>query len=142
VAVTRVHHTGVVVRSLDEAYAFFRDTLGLRVLKEEHIADQGVRAALLDLGNSLLELLEPVEPDTGIARYLERRGEGLHHVCLEVDDIEAELSGLKAKGVELIDETPRAGLTGAVAFLHPSALHGVLVELVHGPTAYRVGGAR
>jgi len=150
VAVTRVHHTGVVVRSLDEAYGFFRDTLGLRVLKEEHIADQGVRAALLDLGNpalsevegSLLELLEPVEPDTGIARYLERRGEGLHHVCLEVDDIEAELSGLKAKGVELIDETPRAGLTGAVAFLHPSALHGVLVELVHGPTAYRVGGAR
>ena len=140
-AVRRVHHTGVVVRSLDEASAFFRDTLGLRLLKEEHIADQGVRAALLDLGNSLLELLEPVEPDTGIARYLERRGEGLHHVCLEVDDIAAELAGLKAKGVQLIDETPREGLTGAVAFLHHSALHGVLVELVHGPTAFRVGGA-
>ena len=137
-AVRRVHHTGVVVRSLDEAYAFFRDTLGLRFLKEELIADQGVKAALLDLGNGLLELLEPVEPDTGIARYLQGRGEGLHHVCLEVDDIEAELAGLKAKGVQLIDETPRPGLTGTVAFLHPSALHGVLVELVHGPTAFHV----
>ena len=136
--VTRIHHTGVVVRSLAEASAFFRDTLGLRFLKEAMIEDQGVKAALLDLGNSLLELLEPVEPDTGIARYLESRGEGLHHVCLEVDDIEATLADLKAKGVPLVDETPRDGLTGTVAFLHPSALHGVLVELVHGPTAFRV----
>ena len=136
--VTRIHHTGVVVRSLEEACGFFRDTLGLRFLKEAMIEDQGVRATLFDLGNSLLELLEPVEPDTGIARYLESRGEGLHHVCLEVDDIEATLADLKAKGVPLVDETPRDGLTGTVAFLHPSALHGVLVELVHGPTAFRV----
>ena len=136
--VTRIHHTGVVVRSLEEASAFFRDALGLRFLKEAMIEDQGVKAALLDLGNSLLELLEPVEPDTGIARYLESRGEGLHHVCLEVDDIEATLADLKAKGVPLVDEAPRDGLTGTVAFLHPSALHGVLVELVHGPTAFRV----
>ncbi len=135
--VGRVHHTGVVVRSLDEAYALFRDTLGLALLKEELLPDQGVRAALLDLGNSLLELLEPVQPDTGIARYLERRGEGLHHVCLETDDIHAELARLASQGVPLIDEAPRAGLTGTIAFLHPSALHGVLVELVHGPTAFR-----
>lgn len=135
-AVTRVHHTGVVVRSLEEAYAFFRDALGLPLLREETIADQGVRAALLDLGNSLLELLEPVVPDTGIARYLERRGEGLHHVCLEVPDIDAALADLKAKGVPLVDEAPRAGLAGTVAFLHPTALHGVLVELVHGPSAF------
>lgn len=128
--VNRIHHTGIVVRSLDEAYAFYRDALGLPVLKEELIQDQGVKAALLDLGNSLLELLEPVEPDTGIARYLERRGEGLHHVCLEVDDIVASLAELKAQGVELIDEVPRPGLTGTIAFLHPSALYGVLVELV------------
>ena len=128
--VNRIHHTGLVVRSLDEAYAFYRDALGLRVVKEEMIQDQGVKAALLDLGNSLLELLEPVEADTGIARYLERRGEGLHHVCLEVDDIVASLAELKAQGTELIDETPRQGLTGTIAFLHPSALHGVLVELV------------
>ena len=129
-AVNRIHHTGLVVRSLDEAYAYYRDALGLRVVKEELIQDQGVKAALLDLGNSLLELLEPVEADTGIARYLERRGEGLHHVCLEVDDIVASLAELKAQGTELIDETPRQGLTGTIAFLHPSALHGVLVELV------------
>ncbi|MCH7838414.1 MAG: VOC family protein, partial [Chloroflexi bacterium] len=81
-AVTRVHHTGVVVRSLEEAYAFFRDALGLAVLKEDRMEDQGVKGALLDLGNSFLELLEPIVPDTGIARFLERRGEGLHHVCL------------------------------------------------------------
>jgi methylmalonyl-CoA/ethylmalonyl-CoA epimerase len=131
----RVHHIGVVVRSLGESYAFFRDALGLALVKEELIQDQGVRAALLDLGNGYLELLEPVTPDTGIARYLERRGEGLHHVCLAVPDIDAALADLKAKGAELIDETPRPGLTGTIAFLHPSALHGVLVELVDARTA-------
>ncbi len=129
-AVNLIHHTGLVVRSIDEAYAYYRDALGLRVVKEEMIQDQGVKAALLDLGNSLLELLEPVEAGTGIARYLERYGEGLHHVCLEVDDIVASLAELKAQGTELIDETPRQGLTGTIAFLHPNALHGVLVELV------------
>ncbi len=128
--VNLVHHTGVVVRSMKEAYRFYRDALGLRLVKEAFIEDQGVNAALFDLGNGLLELLEPVEPDTGIARYLERRGEGLHHVCLEVDDIEAALADLKAKGVPLIDQEPREGLVGTIAFLHPSALHGVLVELV------------
>jgi methylmalonyl-CoA/ethylmalonyl-CoA epimerase len=139
--VVAIHHTGVVVRSIAEAYAFYRDTLGLRVIAETTIEDQGVRAALLDLGNSLLELLEPVVPDTGIARYLERRGEGLHHVCLEVDDLRASLAGLKSKGVQLIDEEPRAGLVGSIAFIHPGALHGVLVELVDGPTAVHRAGA-
>lgn len=129
-AVNLIHHTGVVVRSLEESYAFFRDTLGLRVVKEAVMEDQGVKAALLDLGNGLLELLEPIEPGTGIANFLEKRGEGLHHVCLEVDDISAALADLKADGVELIDEEPREGLTGTIAFLQPSALHGVLVELV------------
>jgi methylmalonyl-CoA epimerase len=136
-APSAIHHIGVVVQSMDSAFEFFRDNLGLRLLKEETVEDQGVRAALLDLGNSFLELLEPTVPDTGIARYLERRGEGLHHVCLEVDDIHASLADLKARNVPLVDETPRDGLTGTIAFLHPSALHGVLVELVHGPTAFR-----
>ena len=106
-------------------------------LEEETVEDQGVRAVLLDAGNSLLELLQPTVPDTGIARYLEKRGEGLHHVCLEVDDIVASLADCKAKGLQLIDETPRKGLTGTIAFLHPAGLHGVLIEFVHGPTAYR-----
>ena len=129
-AANRVHHTGVVVRSLEESYAFFRDTLGLRLVKEAVMKEQGVKAALFDLGNGLLELLEPIEPDTGIARFLEKRGEGLHHVCLEVDDIRAALADLNADGVELLDEEPREGLVGTIAFLHPGALHGVLVELV------------
>ena len=126
----RVHHTGIVVRNIEEAYGFYRDALGLRLLKEETLEEQGVKAALLDLGNSLIELLEPVVSDTGIARYLERRGEGLHHVCLEVPDIVAALADLRARGVPLIDEEPREGLVGTIAFLHPEALHGVLVELV------------
>ena len=135
----RVHHTGVVVKSLDEAYKVYRDTLGMRFVKEAVMEDQGVKAALLDLNNSFLELLEPIVPETGIARFLEKRGEGLHHVCLEVGDIRAALADLKSKDIELIDEEPREGLTGEIAFLHPSAAHGVLVELVHGPTALRVG---
>jgi methylmalonyl-CoA epimerase len=135
-----IHHTGVVVRSREEAYAFFRDTLGLTLLKEALLDDQGVKAALLDLGNSLLELLEPVDPDTGIGRYLERRGEGLHHVCLEVAGIEITLADLKAKGVPLVDEEPREGMVGSIAFLHPSALHGVLVELVHAASAFAHDG--
>ncbi len=133
-----IHHIGVVVRSLDHAHAFFRDQLGLPLLTQEFIEDQGVNASLLDLGNSLLELLEPVTPDTGIARYLANRGEGLHHVCLEVDGIEATLADLKARGIPLVDEAPRPGLTGTIAFLHPTALHGVLVELLERSTAFRV----
>lgn len=130
IAINRIHHTGVVVRSLEQAYGFYRDTLGLRLVKEQVMEDQGVRAALLDLGNSFLELLEPIDGETGIARFLEKRGEGMHHVCMEVDDIRASLAELKSQGVELIDEEPREGLTGTIAFLHPAALHGVLVELV------------
>ena len=129
-AINRIHHTGVVVRSLEQAYGFYRDTLGLRLVKEGVMEDQGVRAALRDVGNSFLELLEPIDGETGIARFLEKRGEGLHHVCMEVDDIRASLAELKSQGVELIDEEPREGLTGTIAFLHPAALHGVLVELV------------
>ncbi len=137
--VNRVHHTGVVVRSIDDALVMYRDTLGMRVVKEAVMEDQGVKAVLLDLGNSFLELLEPIDPEFGIARVLEKRGEGLHHVCLEVGDIHATLTDLKSKSVELIDEEPRHGLTGEIAFIHPNALHGVLVELVHGPSAFRVG---
>lgn len=137
----RIHHTGIVVRSLDEACALYRDTLGMRLVKEAVMPDQGVRAALLAMDGGLFELLEPIEPDTGVARFLESRGEGMHHVCLEVDDIKATLTDLKAKGVPLVDEEPREGLTGSIAFLHPSALHGVLVELLDSATAFRPGAA-
>ena len=102
VSVVRIHHTGMVVRSLQDAYGFYRDALSLRLVKEAVMEDQGVKAALFDIGNSFIELLEPIDPDFGIARFLETRGEGLHHVCLEVADLNASRAALKAKHIELI----------------------------------------
>ena len=127
--IKKVHHVGVVVREIEQAMRFYRDTLGLRVHKLETIEGQGVKAALLELGDSEIELLEPVVPDTGVARYLERRGEGLHHICFEVDSVDADLAALKEKEVELIDQEPRIGLAGRICFLHPNAMDGTLVEL-------------
>ncbi len=127
--ITKLHHVGVVVRDIEQAMRFYRDTLGLHVHKTETIPGQGVKAALLTLGDSEIELLEPVVPDTGVARYLERRGEGLHHVCFQVDEIERDLDALKQKQVELIDQQPRIGLAGRICFLHPGAMDGTLVEL-------------
>lgn len=127
--IKKVHHVGIVVRDMDQAMTFYRDTLGLHVHKLETIEEQGVRAALLTIGDSEIELLVPVVPETGIARYLESRGEGLHHVCFEVDDIERDLQALKDKQVELIDQQTRIGLAGRICFLHPRAMGGTLVEL-------------
>jgi methylmalonyl-CoA epimerase len=125
---TKIHHIGIVVRSLDEAYAFYRDALSLPVHKEAIIQDQGVRAALLTIGESEIELLEPVAPGTGVARFLAQRGEGLHHLCFETDDVSQELETAKRRGVRLIDQQPRAGLAGMICFLHPKSNHGVLIE--------------
>ena len=124
----KIHHIGIVVRSLDEAYAFYRDALSLPVHKEAIIQDQGVRAALLTIGESEIELLEPIAPGTGVARFLEQRGEGLHHLCFETDDVNEELETAKRRGVTLLDQQPRAGLAGLICFLHPKSNHGVLVE--------------
>jgi methylmalonyl-CoA/ethylmalonyl-CoA epimerase len=93
------------------------------------VEEQGVRAALLAIGQSEIELLEPTGPDTPVGRFIARRGEGLHHICFQTDDVAQELEGLKAKGVELVDQQPRRGLAGLICFLHPRAHHGVLVEL-------------
>ena len=127
--IQKIHHIGIVVRNLEEALRFYRDVLGLHVHKQDVIQDQGVKAALLPLGESEIELLEPILPDTGVARFLERRGEGMHHVCFQTGDIQDELAGLKSRGVELIDQQPRRGLAGLICFLHPRANRGVLVEL-------------
>lgn len=124
----RIHHVGIVVRSLEEGYRFYRDLLGLPLVKEATVQDQGVRAALLQVGESEIELLEPIDPKGGVAKFLERRGEGLHHVCFATDDVEAELAATKAKGIPVIDEKPRRGLAGMICFLHPKAQHGVLIE--------------
>jgi methylmalonyl-CoA/ethylmalonyl-CoA epimerase len=125
---TRIHHIGIVVRSIDAAYAFYRDTLSLSVHKEDIIQNQGVKAALLTIGASEIELLEPIDPSTGVARFLERKGEGLHHLCFATDDVARELAAVRTKGVALIDQHPRPGLAGLICFLHPKASHGVLIE--------------
>ncbi len=125
---TRIHHIGIVVRDLDTAYGFWRDTLGLPFEKEATVVDQGVRAALLRCGESEIELLEPIDSESGVARFLERRGEGLHHVCFETPDVAAELEGARQRGLSLIDEAPRKGLAGQICFLHPRSCAGVLVE--------------
>jgi methylmalonyl-CoA/ethylmalonyl-CoA epimerase len=124
----RIHHAGIVVKSLEVAYRFYRDTLGLPLLKEAEIPDQGVRAALLGAGESELELLEPLDPANGVGRFLSKRGEGLHHLCFETD-VDRALARFKDRRVELIDTNPRPGLAGRIAFLHPRACAGVLVEL-------------
>jgi methylmalonyl-CoA/ethylmalonyl-CoA epimerase len=126
-----IDHAGIAVRSLDESIPFYRDTLGMSLVHRETLADQGVEAALLDVGDSHVELIAPLGPDTGVAKFIEQRGPGLHHVAYRVDDIDAALVSLSAVGVRLIDEQPRVGIRGSrVAFLHPSAAGGVLTELV------------
>lgn len=127
--VRRIHHVGVVVKRLKDAYTFYRDTLGLPLHKEAELPDHGVRAALLGAGESEIELLEPLSDSSGVGRYLARRGEGLHHLCFDVASVDGALEGLKRLGVELVDKVPRPGLAGRIAFLHPQACAGVLVEL-------------
>jgi methylmalonyl-CoA/ethylmalonyl-CoA epimerase len=138
----RVHHVAVVVRDLDAALAFYRDTLGLTLDVVMPIDTDGVRIAFLPVGESSIELVEPTRDDTGVARFLASRGEGFHHVCLEVDDLAAELDRLAGSGIELIDRAPRRGAEGPVAFIHPRSCHGVLVELIEAPggPAWRVLG--
>jgi methylmalonyl-CoA/ethylmalonyl-CoA epimerase len=124
----KIHHVGVVVPNLEQAMALWRDLLGLTLTKSQTVQDQGVKAALLQVGASEIELLEPLSPDNGVGKFLARRGGGLHHVCFETEDVERELDGAKAKGIQLIDQKPRAGLAGMICFLHPKATRGVLVE--------------
>jgi len=126
----RVHHVAILVRDMDAALETYGRTLGLPVESIVPIASDGVTIAFLTVGESKVELVMPTDPSTGVARFLESRGEGFHHVCFEVDDLGRMLDGLAADGVELIDAAPRRGAEGPVAFLHPRSCHGVLVELI------------
>jgi methylmalonyl-CoA epimerase len=131
--VKRIDHVAVVVASLDAALAFYRDILGIRPSRVVDFPREGVKIAFLPLGGpsgSEIELLEPTDPDTGVARFLQKRGEGMHHICLEVPDIEKALDELRAAGAELLDESPRPTAEGRGIFLHPKGTHGVLLELV------------
>jgi len=123
-------HVGIAVRDIEEALAFYRDRLGLEIEAPEDVTSQRVRARFVPVGDSSLELLEATGPESPIAKYVEKRGPGLHHLTLQVDNIHDALAQLKARGAKLIDEQPRAGAEGAlVAFIHPSSAHGVLIEL-------------
>jgi len=128
--IKRIDHIAIVVENLDKALEVYRDALGMTVTAIKEVPEQDVKMAFLPTGDSEIEILEPIHPDSGIAKYLAKRGEGMHHVCLEVDDIEATLAELKAKGAQLIDETPRRGAYGKIAFIHPKGANGVLIELV------------
>jgi len=130
----KIDHIGIATRQLEEGLAVWRDAFGLRLDSTEEIAEQGVRVAMLAVGETHVELLEALTPDSPVGKFLTKRGPGIHHIALEVDDIAASLADLKSKGARLIDETPRAGAGGClVAFVHPSSTDGVLLELVqHG----------
>lgn len=133
---TRIEHVALAVADIDVAIAHYRDTWGLEVTHRERVDDQGVEEAMLPLGDTYLQLLGSTGPDTTIGKFLARRGEGLHHIAYEVDDLVATLAELESKGVELIDRRPRRGGRGhMVAFVHPRSNHGLLVELIQRPPA-------
>jgi methylmalonyl-CoA/ethylmalonyl-CoA epimerase len=127
----KINHLGIATRGIEEALKFWEDALGLENVHTETVEDQKVRVAMLPVGESRIELLEPTSEDSPISKFLEKRGGGIHHIALEVEDIEAALAKLKEKGARLIDETPRVGAEGClVAFVHPASANGVLLELV------------
>jgi methylmalonyl-CoA/ethylmalonyl-CoA epimerase len=131
----RIDHIGVAVADLEAAIALHADTYGMAVVHRETVAQQGVEAVLLDVGENHVELLRPLGDDTPVGKFLARRGPGLHHVAYQVADVEAALAQLRTAGVRLIDEAPRTGIRGSrVAFLHPSASGGVLTEIVQPAT--------
>ena len=126
-----VDHIGIAINGLDEALAVWRDALGLVVEHTEEVAEQGVRVTMLPVGESHIELLQPLTENSPVGKFLEKRGPGIHHIAVRVPDIEAALAQLKQKGTRLIDEKPRVGARGClVAFVHPSSANGVLLELV------------
>ena len=126
----QIDHIGIVVHNIDESLKTYCNQLGFRLLERVAIPEQLVEAAFLDAGNGTIELIAPTDSTSGTARYLQNRGEGTHHICFSVDDIEAALAELREQGVRLIDETPRQGVHGLVAFVHPKATHGTMIELL------------
>lgn len=130
----KIDHIGIAVKSLAETVKVYQDAIGLDVSAYDEVDDQGVRVAMLNIGESRIELLEPTRGDSPIEKFMTKRGEGIHHIAVQVDNIEEALARLKASGARLIDSEPRRGAHNTrIAFIHPSTMHGVLLELVeHG----------
>ena len=130
----KIDHIGIAVKSLAEATKVYEDVLGLKVTGYDEVGEQGVRVAMLDIGESRIELLQPIGPESPVEKFMSKRGEGIHHIAVEVDDIDKALERLKAAGARLVDSEPRRGAHNSrIAFIHPSSTHGVLLELVqHG----------
>jgi len=129
----RLDHVAIIVRNIEQALAFYRDTLGITPREIKEVPAEQVRIAFLPMGGpggSEIELVEPTNPDSSLARFLEKRGEGLHHICLEVDDIDAALADMQAKGAPVLDKQPRLAAEGRAIFIHPKGTNGVLLELV------------
>ncbi len=127
----KINHLGIATKDIEKALKFWGDALGLENVHTEVVEDQKVRVAMLPIGESRIELLEPTSDDSPISKFLEKRGGGIHHIAVEVENIEAALAKLKQQGMRLIDEEPRIGAEGClVAFIHPSSANGVLLELV------------
>ena len=132
-----INHVAIAVKDIDDTLAFYRDVFGTGEVEVEDIEDQAVRAALVRIGGSQLEFIQPTDPEGGVARFIERRGEGVHHIAFEVDDLQASLGALNEHGVRTIDTAPREGLSGMIGFIHPRSTRGVLIELVDQGTARR-----
>ncbi len=132
-----LNHVCIAVNDIDDTLAFYGDVFGAAAAEVEDIEDQAVRAALVRVGGSQLEFIQPTDPSGGVARFIERRGEGVHHIAFEVENLQERLDALAASGVRLIDAAPREGLSGMIAFLHPRSTRGVLIELVDQDTARR-----
>jgi len=129
----RIDHIAIIVRDIEQALLFYRDTLGITPSEIKEVPTEQVRIAFLPMGGpggSEIELIEPTTPDSSLAKFLEKRGEGLHHICLEVEDIDAALAEMQEKGTPVLDKQPRIAAEGRAIFIHPRAANGVLVELV------------
>jgi methylmalonyl-CoA epimerase len=129
----RIDHIAIIVRNIEQALIFYRDTLGIAPSEIKEVPTEQVRIAFLPMGGpggSEIELIEPTTPDSSLTRFLDKRGEGLHHICLEVDDIDAALAEMQKKGVPVLDEQPRIAAEGRAIFIHPKAANGVLLELL------------
>ena len=133
-----MNHVCIAVLDIEETLEFYENLFGVTKSGEiENIEDQGVKAALVRVGASQLEFIQPTDNENGVAKFIDRKGEGVHHICFEVDNLESTLKDLDLAGVQLIDKEPRDGLSGTIGFIHPKATRGVLIELVDQKTARR-----